>query len=190
MTSGRKIGAVDSKTRTQLLDAAEQLIIEEGYPAVTSRRVGRKADVTPQLVHYYFRTMDDLFVEVFRRRADAGLARFEESVLASPTLRTIWEFSTQGAILDVEFTALAHHNKAVRGELARYAERFHQLQLRAITGVLGADSAVPAEVILLGITGLSQVIAVEQSLGVEAGHDKALAFIERYLDQLEGRPPG
>jgi AcrR family transcriptional regulator len=188
--TGRKIGAVDSKTRTQLLDAAEQLIVEEGYPAVTSRRVGRKADVTPQLVHYYFRTMDELFVEVFRRRADAGLARFEQSLRDSPTLRTIWEFSTQGAILDIEFTALAHHNPAIRGELARYAERFHQLQLQAITEVLGADGDVPAEVILLGITGLSQVIAVERSLGVNAGHDKALAFIEQYLDRLEGPKGG
>lgn len=185
-SSGRKIGAVDSKTRTRLLDAAEQLIVEEGYPAVTSRRVGRRADVTPQLVHYYFRTMDDLFVEVLRRRADAGLARFRASLQESPTLRTIWEFSTRGAILDIEYTALAHHNGAVRGELARYAERFHQLQLEAIHRILGADAPVPAEVILLGITGLSQVIAVEQSLGVSAGHDKALAFVERYLDQLEG----
>ena len=68
--SPRRIGAVDSKTRAQLLDAAELLLLEEGYAAVTSRRVAAKAGLKPQLVHYYFRTMDDLFVEVFRRRAD------------------------------------------------------------------------------------------------------------------------
>jgi hypothetical protein len=31
----------------------------------------------PQLVHYFFRTMDVLFVEVFRRRADENLDRAE-----------------------------------------------------------------------------------------------------------------
>ena len=65
---------MDSKTRAQLVDAAEQLLFEEGYAAVTSRRVGAKAGLKPQLVHYYFRTMDDLFVEIFRRRADENLA--------------------------------------------------------------------------------------------------------------------
>ena len=74
----RRIGAEDSKTRAQLLDAAERLLLEEGYAAVTSRRVAAKAGLKPQLVHYYFRTMDDLFVAVFRRRADENLARFEQ----------------------------------------------------------------------------------------------------------------
>ena len=32
--SPRRIGASDSKTRSQLLDAAEQLLLEEGYAAV------------------------------------------------------------------------------------------------------------------------------------------------------------
>ena len=58
----RRFGLENSKTRTHLLDAAEQLMREEGYAAVTSRRVAAKAGLKPQLVHYYFRTMDDLFI--------------------------------------------------------------------------------------------------------------------------------
>ena len=73
MTSARRIGAPDAKNRGLLLDAAEQLMIEEGYAAVTSRRLASKAGLKPQLVHYYFRTMEELFLEVFRRRAEEGL---------------------------------------------------------------------------------------------------------------------
>ena len=91
-TSPRRIGAADSKTRAQLVDAAEQLLVEEGYAAVTSRRVGAKAGLQPQLVHYYFRTMDDLFVEMFRRRANENRARFERTVAAHGSLRTLWQF--------------------------------------------------------------------------------------------------
>ena len=79
------MGAKESLTRAKLLDAAEQLMLEEGYAAVTSRRVGRKAGISPQLVHYYFQTMDDLFLEVFRRRAEEGFARFERR--SPPTRR-------------------------------------------------------------------------------------------------------
>jgi AcrR family transcriptional regulator len=39
----RRIGAKDSKTRAQLLDAAERLLLEEGYAAVTSRRLAASA---------------------------------------------------------------------------------------------------------------------------------------------------
>ncbi len=73
MTSARRIGAPDAKNRGVLLDTAEQLMIEEGYAAVTSRRVASEAGLKPQLVHYYFRTMEELFLELFRRRAEAGL---------------------------------------------------------------------------------------------------------------------
>ncbi len=55
MTSARRIGAPDAKNRGVLLDTAEQLMIEEGYAAVTSRRVASEAGLKPQLVHYYFR---------------------------------------------------------------------------------------------------------------------------------------
>src|SRR6478736_4441687 len=77
MGSPRRLGTEESKTRGQLLDAAEELMLDEGYAAVTSRRVAAKAGLKPQLVHYYFRSMDDLFLEVFRRRADANVARVE-----------------------------------------------------------------------------------------------------------------
>ena len=73
MTSARRIGAPDAKNRGLLLDAAEQLMIEEGYAAVTSRRLANKAGLKPQLVHYYFRTMEELFLEVFRRRGEEAL---------------------------------------------------------------------------------------------------------------------
>src|SRR5258708_37148964 len=83
MTSARRIGAPDAKNRGVLLDAAEQLLLEDGYAAVTSRRVADRAGLKPQLVHYYFRTMEDLFLEVFRRRAEEGL-RVLATALASP----------------------------------------------------------------------------------------------------------
>src|SRR3954447_12791415 len=114
----RRLGGVDSKTREELLDAAEQLMLEEGYAAVTSRRVGRKAGISAQLVHYYFATMDDLFLEVFRRRAEQGLAHFEQTITAQPTLRTIWSSldTGSGSAFNLEFVALANHRKAIRAE--------------------------------------------------------------------------
>ncbi len=136
--SPRRIGASDSKTRAQLLDAAELLLLEEGYAAVTSRRVAAKAGLKPQLVHYYFRTMDDLFLEVFRRRAEENVARVERAVATDGSLQAIWQINAdpRGARFNIEFVALANHRKAIRTEIARYAERFRATQLEAMTAAL------------------------------------------------------
>ena len=189
----RRIGAEDSKTRTQLLDAAEALLLEEGYAAVTSRRVAAKAGLKPQLVHYYFRTMDDLFVAVFRRRADENMARFEQSGGGDRSLRDLWVLNTdpRGAAFMIEFVALANHRKAIRAEIAAYAERWRGRQLDALSAALAAagvpEDQMPPTAALLLMTGLSQVLAIEQALGVTAGHDATVAFIERAIAQLD--PP-
>jgi AcrR family transcriptional regulator len=192
----RRLGAADSKTRARLIRAAEQLLLEEGYAAVTSRRVGAKAGLKPQLVHYYFRTMDDLFVEAFRRGAERNLARFERAVADGCSLRTLWQLNAdpRGAALTIEFVALANHRKAIRAEIARYAERFRTAQLDALRDALAADGVsadqLPPIVALLAMTGLTQVLALEEALGVTAGHEETRSFIERVLAQLEPAPGG
>jgi AcrR family transcriptional regulator len=182
------MGAKDSLTRAKLLDAAERLMLEDGYAAVTSRRVGRTAGISSQLVHYYFRTMDDLFLEVFRRRAEEGFARFERAITAQATLRTIWTSLTdgRGSVFNLEFAALANHRKAIRAEMASYAERFRTMQLEAISTILAArgplpDGITPA-VVLVALAGVAQLTALERALGVSGGHEEVLAVIEQYLD--------
>jgi AcrR family transcriptional regulator len=197
--SPRRIGAEDSKTRAQLLDAAEQLLLEEGYAAVTSRRVAARAGLKPQLVHYYFRAMDDLFLEVFRRRADENVARFERTG-PDRTLRQLWDLNAdpRGAAFMIEFVALANHRKAIRAEIAGYAERWRALQRDALASALAAggitEDELPPVAALLLMTGLTQVLAIEQALGVTAGHDDAVAFVERAIARIEvsgdDRPAG
>ncbi|MFA5883769.1 MAG: helix-turn-helix domain-containing protein [Acidimicrobiia bacterium] len=194
MTNARRIGAPDSRTRAQLLDAAEQLMLEEGYAAVTSRRLAAKAGLKHQLVHYYFRTMDDLFLEVFRRRAEDGLERFQRALASDRSLRTIWTVTSdpQGAAFNIEFVALANHRKAIRSEIARSAERFRAMQLDAMTSILAergiAEDVCPPIVALVALTGIAQVMALEDALGVTAGHDETLTFVEQYIDTVGANP--
>ena len=192
--SPRRIGSEDSKTRAQLLDAAEQLLLDEGYAAVTSRRVAAEAGLKPQLVHYYFRTMDDLFLEVFRRRAEENLVRIERAVAADGSLHALWQLNAElrGASFNIEFVALANHRKAIRAEIARYAERFRAAQLEALTTALQArgvsEEQMPPIAALLLMTGLTQVLTLEEALGVTAGHDTTIAFIEDAIARLEPSP--
>jgi AcrR family transcriptional regulator len=195
LTRRRGPGARDPTTRSQLIDAAEALMLDEGYAAVTSRRVGQKAGLTPQLVHYYFRSMDDLYLEVFRRRADEGLARLAEALASRPSLVELWNLraTPPGSTFILEFASLANHRKAIRAEVARYAERYREMQIEAVTHALtdagiSTDDVSP-EAVVLAISGLSQIMAADTSLGIKTGHDETVAFVERLLGGLD-RSPG
>jgi len=191
-TSSRRIGAADSKTRAQLVDAAERLMLDEGYAAVTSRRLAAAAGLKPQLVHYYFRTMDDLFLEVFRRRADENLARLEKAVAQDGSLRALWRLSIDpsGAAFSIEFAALANHRKEIQAEIARYAERFRSAQLDAVSQAMAkagvSEKQMPPIAALLLMTGLGQMLGLEESMGVTAGHRATRSFIEKAITLMEG----
>lgn len=193
MASDRRIGGPDAKNRGVLLDAAQELMLEEGYAAVTSRRVADRAGLKPQLVHYYFRTMDDLFIEVFRRMSQLGLEAHAQILDTEQPLWAMWEFGSdpQFAKLTMEFMGLANHRKALRAEIAHYADLFRQQQVDAMTATLrryGHEvQDVPPVVWAVFATSVSRVLVVERELGVSFGHDEMLTFCEDWLTRLEGK---
>lgn len=189
--TARKVNADHPVNRKALLDAAERLMLEEGYAAVTTRRVAARAGLKPQLVHYYFESMDQLLLDLVRRATAAGretLAR----VLASPDpLRRLWEWSTdtEATALQIEMMALGNHRKAIRAELADGARRLRRMQVDALSEALErsglVDDVVRADALMMVLASVSRVLVMEKSLGVTAGHRNVRALVERYLDRLE-----
>ena len=96
-----------------------------------------------------------------------------------------------GRPFTIEFVALANHRKAIRAEIARYAERHRAAQLEAHHRRARRDGVEPDQlppvVALLMMTGLTQVMALEEALGVTAGHEATVAFIGT-LDHGARRP--
>lgn len=189
----RRLGAETSETRTALLDAAEQLMLDSGYAAVSSRRVAAVAGVRPALVHYYFRTMDDLFLATFRRRAEQALAHQQRALRSAQPLWALWEVSRdpRGTTLTMEYSALANHRPAIRAEITAAAERIRAQQVETLTDVLArhgvsADDCPPVVAAVL-MAGISVMLALEQgSLGMSTGHAATIEYVEGFLRQLEG----
>lgn len=185
-----KAGVRNSATRRALMQATAQIMLEEGYAAATSRRVAAKAGVKPALVHYYFPSMDDLFLDVLRAGAEANLQRQRDSLTDATPLHALWDLnSATGSQLWMEFMALANHRKAIRSEIAAYAERFRDLEEAALTLVLRANDvdvqAFPPVVMSMIVASLARILVLEKGLGITRGHAEAQAFIERYLDRFD-----
>ncbi|MHC5257694.1 TetR/AcrR family transcriptional regulator [Streptomyces sp. UC4497] len=190
----RRMGTENSKTRLLLLDITERLMLEEGYAAVGVRKVAREAEVAPALVLYYFRTLDDLFLAVLRRRADDELERVTRHLSGPQPLRALWRLSSHpGNALTTEFAALANHRKSIRADLAAHAERYREAQLEALTrGLAASGTELPAgmspAVLLVLTNALGRNLMMERAMGMTTRHDEALAFVEQFLQQCEGAP--
>lgn len=184
----------DSGTRRALIRATAQVMLEEGYAAATSRRVAAQAEVKPALVHYYFPSMDDLFIAVLQAGAETNLSTQQEAFAQDAPLHALWELnSAQGAALWMEFMALANHRKAIRSEIAGYADRFRELEESAMASALQAHGVdtdeFPPVVMSMIVASLARILVLEQGLGISRGHTQAQDFVRRYLDRFE-LPPG
>ncbi|ONH59139.1 TetR family transcriptional regulator [Frankia sp. CcI49] len=195
MATPRRTGTESSATRAFLLDVTERIMREDGYAAVSSRTVAKSAGVTPALIHYYFPTLDDLFVALFRRGAERNLERQEVLLASSQPLHEVWALVTDAArtALLTEFMALGNHRKIIRDEIAEYSQRSRRQLTDLLTSRMAqygpglAEIPPPALIFLIG--AVSRAFVSEQAIGVSEGHAEMLALVERLLARLEPRQP-
>jgi AcrR family transcriptional regulator len=193
MSPARRSPAEKSDTRTALLDAAEAIMLEHGYAAVTTRRIAARAGgLNSALVSYYFDTMDGLFIALFRRGAQETQEQWAK-VLGSPQpLWGIWDLlrDESHTARTMEFIALANHRKAIRTEIATAAKRFHLMQRKALTSALegyGVDpSEWPASAVIVMMTGVARYLLIEQAFDVHLGHAETVTLVEEHIRRLEG----
>ncbi len=191
-TVTRRIGAESSATRAAMLGAAEALMRDEGYAAVSTRKVATRAGLKPSLVHYYFPTTDDLLIAMFRRGADQSDAMLEAALSAPDPLRALWDFfaDTSRTALTLEFMALANHRKTLRSFMVEHSEQMRERQVELLSRLPAlADSPFadcpPAGLSLL-LAGIGRALVMEGGMGVVGGHAEARAFVEQWLERLRG----
>jgi AcrR family transcriptional regulator len=188
----RRARAATVEKRARLLDVAEQIMLSEGYAAVSSRTVATAAGLNhAALVHYYFPTIDDLFVEVFRRRAERNVERMAEALASPEPLRAWWEIASdpRGTALLLELTAAANHRIALQAEVARLAAEVRQMQIAALGSILdeyGVDAKeFPPALVAAAVQGLAFVVVQDKAHGFDTAAGEAADAMARLIDRLE-----
>ncbi|MCJ2185296.1 TetR/AcrR family transcriptional regulator [Novosphingobium beihaiensis] len=186
----RRVGAETSATRALIIEAAKQLIREEGYAATSTRRIAARAGLKPSLVHYYFPTTDDLLVEVSRQGAEDSDRMIEEALASDDPLRALWEFfvDTSRTAMALEFMAMANHREAVRRHMAEHSEAMRVRQGEILRHILGDRihrlEGFSPEGLSLVLAGIGRAIVMEEGLGVKTGHAEARKIVETWLAKL------
>lgn len=175
----------------RILDAAEAIMLGDGYAAVSSRSVAAAAGMQAPLVHYYFPTLDDLFVSLLRRRSERNVERMAAALSSAEPLRAWWELASdpRGTALFVELLAAANHRPALKAEVGEVARQIRRMQLDALDELLpryGLDpERFPPALVAASIQGLAFSAVQDQAAGYDTAPDEALAAMDRLVAHLE-----
>ena len=84
------MGTEEKNMEKRILKAAEELFMEQGFAKTTTGQIARQAGCNQALVHYYYRTKERLFEQVFEEKIsyiagnilaiDQGEGSFEEKI--------------------------------------------------------------------------------------------------------------
>ena len=187
-----------SQTADALLDAAERLLVEVGHAGITTRRLAASAGANQGLVHYYFGSMDELFVQVLERFTDRLVARQREMYAGDAPFiekwRKAWGFQEEDLTsgyskIWMELQALSWSRPDLRPRVARVNRAWRAVLREAFANAAeeyGLDTeAFPVEALVAMTMTFGQGFALERLEEIDEGHRELLDWIERWLASLE-----
>lgn len=180
-----------------LLDAAEQLLVEIGYAAITTRKLAERAGVNHGLVHYYFGSMEDLLLRVVERFTEALIERQKAMYAAESPFIDKWRQAMKFLEADaesgyhkvwLEMQAMGWNHDAVRARLQQVHQQWIDVVLpafeRGLTE-LGVDKRrFPTKSVVALVVTFNQGIMLERLSGVDSGHRDLLRMVDRMLERL------
>ncbi len=66
----------------KILETAEHLFLEKGFAMTSTTEIAKQVGCNQALVHYYFRTKENLFQSIFERKIKLVIATFQEREMA------------------------------------------------------------------------------------------------------------
>ena len=71
----------EQNLETQILQAAEELFLNNGFVGTSTTDIAKRVGCNQALVHYYFRTKENLFLQVFMAKLDTILKTLQQPLL-------------------------------------------------------------------------------------------------------------
>ncbi len=178
------------KTRSAILDATAALMREEGYAAVSSRRVAERAGLKSQLVHYHFGTMEDLFLEVFRRSSAIYFSRHLQALASQDPLAEIWKLHNdrEDIVLTMELVAASNHHPSLRKDMKESTDEARMMRDAVISKTFNYAPQNTLKfspgVVSFIIAAVSRALNTEKMTGVTGGHLEVEQFMTEFLEHF------
>ena len=175
------------------LDAAERLLVEIGYGAITTRRLAREAGANQGLVHYYFGSMDNLLVRVLERFTERLIVRQRAMYAADLPFIEKWrqamryldeDFASGYQKVWYELQAMAWNNPGLRERIAHVALEWRGVLTEAFEDGRRAHGIdMPADALATLVATFNQGLILERLSGIDSGHRELLDWIDDWLER-------
>ena len=188
-----------AQTEDAFLDAAERLLIGVGYSGISTRRLAEEAGANHGLVHYYFGSMENLFVRVLERFTERLIARQRE-MYARTDISGVEKWRTAMGFLEsdlaagypkiwLELQALGWNRPDIAERVANVNREWREALTEAfdrMMGEYGVDrERFPLAALVSLVMTFNEGIMVERLCGISAGHRDLMEMAQRWLESLE-----
>jgi AcrR family transcriptional regulator len=174
--------------RTQLIDAAAEIIVADGLPAATLRAVARRVGLSEAQAHNHFPRRADMLLALARRELQAMEARRRDELsqgrdrqqrVRFSTLAYLREVAQRGALIQVltNSTEVREGLRAEREQTRRTESRRVSEGLEAAYG-LPADLANGATRVLTAMALRAGRLVASGQLSLESAERLTLAMVE------------
>jgi AcrR family transcriptional regulator len=189
-------------TEAAFLDAAERLLIEAGHAGISTRRLAEEAAANHGLVHYYFGSMENLFVRVLERFTERLITRQREMYARDVPFIEKWRAAIGYLEEDLaagypkvwlELQALGWNRPEIRERVVACGAEWRSVVTEAFAQAMeeyGLDrERFPLEAWVTLVYTFNVGIEVDRLSGNSEGHSELLAAIDRWLSSLEEAKP-
>ena len=192
------ISTARSENEEAFLDAAERLLVTNGHAGISVRRLAEEAGANHGLVHYYFGSMEELFLRVLERFTLRLIERQRAMYSTDAPFIDKWRTAMRYLEEDLqagypkvwfELQAMAWNHPEMRDRVARVNDEWRAVLTDAFTSAAkdyGLDRRrfpIPAMVSL--VMTFNEGLMLERLSGISAGHKELLSGIDRWLEELE-----
>jgi AcrR family transcriptional regulator len=191
------VSANRQDTEHKFLDAAERLLIRVGYANITTRLLATEAGANQGLVHYYFGSIEEVFLRVLDRFTGRLIARQREMYASDvPFLekwRTAWRFQEADLAAGYpkvwfELQAMAWNRPEMRERVVAVESEWRAVLREAFGRALreyGVEDQFPIDAITAMTVTFCLGYMLERLSGVREGHRELLDWIDDWIESLE-----
>jgi AcrR family transcriptional regulator len=172
--------------RKQILDAAEKLLLRNGYDATAMAEVARRAGVANNAVYWYFPSKDDLLAAVLQRRQERTLENLPARAM-TPDEQALALLAQLDQV--AKLTATVHERAQHSAAVAEMHEAFHAAAdrlLRSLFRDAGLDASEATQAARAMMALVEGIHLHEPDRDTAARDDLVLWTLHRLAPNLDG----
>jgi AcrR family transcriptional regulator len=192
------ISEARSANEEAFLDAAERLLVSSGYAGISVRRLADEAGANHGLVHYYFGSMEELFLRVLERFTLRLIERQRAMYSTDAPFIEKWRNAMRYLEEDLEagypkvwfeLQAMAWNHPDMRERVAHVNGEWRAVLTEAFTAAAkeyGIDRRrFPVAAMVSLVMTFNEGLMLERLSGISDGQKELLSGIDRWLQELE-----